>query len=156
MMRLIISEELTLSDCMWTCCVCKTADFPDALLNSSGSPSEISFDATQEKSMNAGPKSPGVGRQSVCKKSTLNTIRCTLVNCQSARTKAADIAALVIETHKPDILCGVESWLDPSIGNNEIFPSDFTIFREDRITETTGGGVFQATANKLITNEFRT
>ena len=48
----------------------------------------------------------------------------------------------MLETEKPDIVVGTESWLTPDISNSEIIPKDlgYNIFREDRTTGT-GGGV---------------
>ena len=63
--------------------------------------------------------------------------------------KVPDIAA-VIHEHKPDIILGNESWLTPDIGNNEIFPDNYNVFRKDRITNSRDGGVFQAVKKDII------
>ena len=79
-------------------------------------------------------------------------MKCMLINCRSVKNKMADIAA-IIDEHKPDIILGNESWLTPDIGNNEIFPIDYNVFRKDRITNTHGGGVFQAVRKDIIITE---
>ena len=79
-------------------------------------------------------------------------MKCMLINCRSVKNKVADIAAITDE-HKPDIILGNESWLTPDIGNNEIFPIDYNVFRKDRITNTHGGGVFQAVKKDIIITE---
>ena len=48
-------------------------------------------------------------------------LTCMTMNCQSAKNKIADIAA-VIDQHKPNIIFGTESWLNSNIESNEIFP----------------------------------
>ena len=55
--------------------------------------------------------------------------------------------------HKPDFICGTESWLNSSIKNGEIFPTSFNVFRKDRETSTIGGGVFQISNEDLITSQ---
>ena len=64
------------------------------------------------------------------------------VNCQSVKNKIPELHTL-LDTEKPDILIGTESWLTPDIQNSEIIPPDlgYSIFREDR-TSSIGGGVF--------------
>jgi hypothetical protein len=71
-----------------------------------------------------------------------------VVNCQSIRNKAADIAAIA-EEYKPDIILGNESWLHSGITNNEIFPDNYNIYRKDRLSDR-HGGVFQAVEKDLI------
>ena len=44
-----------------------------------------------------------------------------IMNCQSIKNKKAEIHT-VIESAKPDIILGNESWLTPDIRNSEIFP----------------------------------
>ena len=79
-----------------------------------------------------------------------NSMKCMLINCRSVKNKVADIAA-IIDEHKPDIILGNKFWLTPDVGNNEIFPIDYNVFRKDRITNPHGGGVFQAVKKDIIT-----
>ncbi len=81
----------------------------------------------------------------------VHVLRFLNINCQSIAKKSADLSAL-IEMYNPDIICGTESWLKSNINNSEIFPSNFTVFRKDRVTTTSGGGVFQAIKNDLVCN----
>ncbi|PFX15492.1 putative RNA-directed DNA polymerase from transposon BS [Stylophora pistillata] len=48
------------------------------------------------------------------------------------------------------IIIRTESKLDESIKNSEVFPSDYEIFRKDRIDANPGGGVFIAVHNSII------
>ena len=74
------------------------------------------------------------------------------MNCQSIKSKKADLE-LVIDDHEPDILMGTESWLTSDTYNSEIFPSSYSILRKDRLSNTHGGGVFQAIKNDLIISQ---
>ena len=56
-----------------------------------------------------------------------------------------------VDTHKPDIIFGTESWLSPSISSSEIFPHGNNIYRQDRPDGY--GGVFLAIHSKLISKE---
>jgi hypothetical protein len=52
-------------------------------------------------------------------------LRILVVNCQSIKNKKQELENLV-ETSKPDIMIGTESWLSNDIQSTEIFPSGFT------------------------------
>ena len=40
----------------------------------------------------------------------------------------------MVDSVKPDIIVGTESWLRPDIMNSEIFPSNYTVYRRDKDT----------------------
>jgi hypothetical protein len=48
--------------------------------------------------------------------------RILVVNCQSIKNKKQELENLV-ETSKPDIMIGTESWLSNDIQSTELFPS---------------------------------
>ncbi|XP_077997350.1 uncharacterized protein LOC144450581 [Glandiceps talaboti] len=73
------------------------------------------------------------------------------LNCQSVRAKLPNFLSL-IDSEKPDIIIGTESWLNKNITNGEIFPDDYQAFRRYRVHDT-HGGVFIATSNTLIATE---
>jgi len=93
----------------------------------------------------------------ICNKRNL---RFMTVNCRSIKDKAAEFKTTVSYT-KPDIIIGTESWLkgikpgkNPSkdaIKSSEIFPENYTSFRNDR--GTLGGGVFVLVHNSIIGTE---
>ncbi|CAC5382057.1 unnamed protein product [Mytilus coruscus] len=58
-------------------------------------------------------------------------LRILNVNCQSIRNKQHQIQNLIDNT-KPDVMIMTETWLDSSITNSQIFPSDYNIYRKDR------------------------
>ena len=87
-------------------------------------------------------------------------LRILTVNCRSIRDKTSEFKATLNYT-KPDIVIGTESWLkgikpgqNPSkdaIKSSEIFPENYTSFRNDR--GTLGGGVFILVQNNIIATE---
>ena len=87
-------------------------------------------------------------------------LRILTVNCRSIQDKTAEFD-MALQYIKPDIVCGTESWLkgikpgkQPSkdaIKSSEIFPNNYTIYRNDR--GTLGGGVFIMIHNSLISME---
>ena len=62
-----------------------------------------------------------------------------VVNCQSLAAKKASFLNLLNSRH-PDIVFGCESWLNVSISSSEIFPPNYTVYRQDRADGY--GGVF--------------
>ena len=73
------------------------------------------------------------------------------VNCQSIRNKKAELHT-IIDSAKPDIILGNESWLTPDIKNSEIFPESFDAVRKDRASDA-HGGVFIAFKCDLLCTE---
>jgi exonuclease III len=57
-----------------------------------------------------------------------------------------------LDSSNPDIICGNETWLKPSICKSEIFPdeSDYEIFRKDR--KDGFGGVMLAIKSNINSN----
>ena len=74
------------------------------------------------------------------------------VNCQSIRAKLASFQHL-LQDETPDVVIGTESWLHENIVTGEIFPSNYQVFRKDRNTGDTHGGVFIAVGENLIAQE---
>ena len=86
------------------------------------------------------------------KRAVLNhPLRILIMNCQSIKNKKAEIHT-VIESAKPDIILGNESWLTPDIKNSEIFPDSFDAIRKDRASDA-HGGVFIAFRRYLLCTE---
>jgi len=57
----------------------------------------------------------------------------------------------MIETIKPDIIIGCETWLKPSVSQGEFLPSDYTVYRKDRPDGY--GGVLLAVQTSLNSHE---
>jgi len=68
------------------------------------------------------------------------------VNCRSICNKILELWNL-IDTYKPDVVIGTESWLSEEINNAEIFGDDYITFRRDRCSR--GGGVFICVKNYI-------
>ena len=60
------------------------------------------------------------------------------MNCRSIKNQKAEIHTL-IDSAKPDIILGNESWLTPDIKKSEIFPDSFDANRKDRVGDAHGG-----------------
>ena len=58
----------------------------------------------------------------------------------------------IIESTKPDIVIGTETWLDPSIKDCEVFPNEYKLYRKDRKGRQ-GGGVLVAVHTNYISDE---
>jgi hypothetical protein len=79
------------------------------------------------------------------------TIRLLNVNFRSIKNKKADFLAM-IDSVKPDIIVGTETWLTPYIKDHEIFLLDFNVYRSDRKSDK-HGGVCIAIKNDIISDE---
>ena len=91
--------------------------------------------------------------KSKTKKAVLNhPLRILITNCQSINNKRAELHT-VIDSAKPDIILGNESWLTPGIKNSEIFPDSFDAIRKDRVGDSHGDGVFIAFRRDLLCTE---
>ena len=87
-------------------------------------------------------------------------LRLLTVNCCSVKEHKSEFIA-ALNYVKPDLICGTESWLrgvkpgkEPSknaIKTSEIFPEDFIIHRNYRMSR--GGGVFTGVKKNLIADE---
>ena len=145
------------STCLWACPECNHFNFSNSFFDDTEILTSNQFDPLDNvnRIKTKNPQSSKNGRNNkghnITKRSNLN-LRCILINCQSIRKKAADIEVLN-SLHKPDFICGTESWLNSSIKNGEIFPTSFNVFRKDRETSTIGGGVFQISNEDLITSQ---
>ena len=73
------------------------------------------------------------------------------INFQSIKRKR-HLVNNIIESSKPDIVIGTETWLKPNIHNNEVFPENYNIYCKDRIDKE-GGGVLLATKKDFISDE---
>ena len=60
----------------------------------------------------------------------------------------------MVNSVRPDVIIGTETWLNPTIGSAEIMKADlgYTIYRKDR-HNMSYGGVMIAVSNDLISTE---
>ena len=79
------------------------------------------------------------------------------LNCNSIiiqHVHKSGLLKTLIDSENLHIVLGCESKLDSSITSGEVFPSNYEIFRSDRISGNAGGGVFIAAHdNILVTHE---
>ena len=89
-----------------------------------------------------------------------SNLRLLNINCRGIRGKKSEFAHLLDYT-KPDIVCGVESFLhgvkpglnpdSDHIKSSEIFPPQYNVYRNDR--NVNGGGVFILVHKRLVSME---
>ena len=70
-------------------------------------------------------------------------LRVANVNFQSIVGKKAEVLNL-LDSVKPDVVTGTETWLTSVIDSAEIFPDIYTVYRKD-LGNTNGGGVLSCT-----------
>ena len=84
-------------------------------------------------------------------KAALNhPLRILVMNCQSIKNKKAELHT-IIDSAKPDIILGNESWLNPDIKNSENFPESFDAVRKDRASDAHGGVIIAFKRDLLCT-----
>jgi hypothetical protein len=70
------------------------------------------------------------------------------VNFQSLKTKQAEFLNL-LDSVKPDIVFGTETWVDASVTDSQIVPPGYIVYRKDR--KMNGGGVLLAVRDTIRT-----
>ena len=58
----------------------------------------------------------------------------------------------LIDSTNPDIVIATETWLDPTITNNQVFPPNYIVWRKDR-GYSKGGGVLIAVKNTYLSSD---
>ena len=151
-----IYDSLVNSSCLWICCDCGLPSFSSSLFDSSSDIETLNrfspltdYLAQQPPTNDTCPtRSSTPTRQKPKTTSRIKRpLRLLNINCQSVVNKKEHLHAM-IDTMKPDIIVGTESWLHLDIKDNEIFPTNFNVYRRDR--NSTGGGVFTAVSNEFL------
>ena len=94
---------------------------------------------------------PNEAKGKAAKAALNHPLRILIMNCQSIKNKKAKLNT-IIDSAKPDIILGNETWLTPEIKNSEIFPDSFDAVRKDRASDA-HGGVFIAFKSDLLCTE---
>ena len=145
-------EALESSNVRWDCEICGSPNYSTIafdLYGISHSHTSASFDfQTQENDpYNFIPTHCSTPtRQSRQDRSVKRPLRILVINFRSAVGKVPQISFLLQST-KPDIILGCETWMDDTIKSSEIFPAEYKIFRKDR--NRNGGGVLIAANENL-------
>lgn len=89
-------------------------------------------------------------------KNFFSSLKVMTINFQSIVNKKLEFHAL-LESDKPDIVFGTESWLTSKHTDSEIFPQSlgYTPYRHDRNTGKSGGGVFILVKNSILVSEMK-
>ncbi|MCG8116962.1 MAG: reverse transcriptase domain-containing protein, partial [Candidatus Thiodiazotropha endolucinida] len=153
---------------VWECMKCGMPNFSTSLFDTSSSIDTYNhFDPLSSLSEPDSPIPDNIGPPTAAsspivkqskeakpktKKAVLNhPLRILIMNCQSIKNKKAELHT-IIDSAKPDIILGNESWLTPEIKNSEIFPESFEAIRKDRVGDA-HGGVFVAYKRDLLCTE---
>jgi hypothetical protein len=95
--------------------------------------------------------SPKVKKTQTNYKRNTNNMRVLNNNFQSIKSKVHELS-LLLDSAKPDIIIGCETWLKPEIHNSEIMPPNYTIYRNDR--KDGYGGVLIGVRSDIISTEY--
>ena len=137
-------QHLEAVSSIWLCQVCGFNNIHPSLFEQTyNSTTSFTFDITNSPGAPNYCSTPTNQNPTTVNKNSLKIIN---VNCQSLWAKRLEFSHLV-ESTKPDVVIGTESWLHENISNSSVFPEDFTVYRRDRGTR--GGGVFILVKNTI-------
>ena len=146
---------------MWFCHKCSIFNFSDSVFNNSSYESENSFHLLSASESEVDPDDNSISpshpgpinhQNKLPPRIKPKTLKLLSLNCRSLRSKAKQaLLHSIIETEKPDIICGQETHLDKSFSSSEVFPSGYDIFRKDR--KAGAGGVFVACRPELLATQ---
>ena len=120
---------------------------------------EITSSLTNSNILDLPPQSPDRTKIKPLHSSTLtrkagppkcaSPLKIVNINFQSIKSKLCRLSN-VIDSIKPDIIIGTETWLDKDIKDSEICPKGYILHRRDRNSKNhrTGGGVLLAIKNE--------
>jgi len=159
----------------WTCLQCGLPNFSTAFFDitayGSNNPFDILSDTSQDSLSPGAPQASSTPTHQRTRNRQLHQhvkapLRVLVVNCESLQSQAKQsLFASMIESTKPHIIHGTESWLKEDITSSEVFPSNYTIIRKDRDKivnkevfgpmrdSSSHGGVFIAVSNDLVCSE---
>ena len=83
-----------------------------------------------------------------------NNLSVLYFNARSIQNKIAEFQARV-DIEKPHIIAITESWLDDSFNDGEVFPTEYSVFRNDRNTHGDGVALgIRSTLNSVLISDF--
>ena len=172
----VIYEVAHLSTVEWECTNCSVPNFSSTIFDLSSLEHSNNFSAISKVgsvSSLGSPqaasspvhnpsnpaKAPSIPTQTVTcqapRNSKLgNALHVVNINFQSVMAKKAELHQLIDST-KPDIIIGIETWLHEGIKTQEFLPDnfDYSIYRSDQKTSSDHpGGVLIAVTKRLVSN----
>lgn len=169
-----VFEALGNSSCVWLCDNCGIPHFDSSLFGSKSFEHDNQFSALAESSdldsssnMDVGEplisSSPvnnkrgrgrkvggSQGKYTPSRTEKVGGLRILSLNLQGLLNKTQAFAEKINES-KPHVILATETWLTPAINSSECFPSNYTVFRKDRIGKgNSRGGVLIAVRNDVI------
>lgn len=145
-----------LKNVSWECFHCGVPNFSTSLFDTTIFETSSSFSYLSESACSDISFSNPVATSSPSKVTPHRTdlpMRVLVLNTQSIKSpgKPAQLQTF-IRTANADIVIGSESWLNQNISSSEVFPPDFTCYRNDR-SSGKGGGVFLLVSNQYDSYE---
>jgi hypothetical protein len=141
-------DDLADSAVAWDCIVCGSPNYSTEcfdLIVSTSNPFSMLSDTQIGSPPASGITKPNhtstPEKKHGSKFKNLKPLKIINVNFQSIRNKQCRLQNLIDST-KPDVIMGTETWLDPTITDSQIFPPNYKVFRKDR--NLNGGGVLIA------------
>ncbi|CAC5420015.1 unnamed protein product [Mytilus coruscus] len=163
-------EDLNDSMISWHCIICDKPKYSTVLfdLHSLDSPNPFASLYIGDINHSNHPSSPDYQNQNIKplhastpirRKTRVSSnnkpVRVLNINFQSIKNKQ-HLVNNIIDSTKPDIIFGTETWLNPKIKDVEIFPDNFKLYRNDRKkteTDSERSGVLIAIKKELISSE---
>lgn len=163
------------SNISWHCFQCGMPNFSTNFFNFTTLETSNTYDSLNSPSSFRDMGSPGApkassspislklpsnekARQTQTKTKNKMPLKILNMNFQSIKNKKADLLE-IIDTVKPEIILGTETWLDPSTSSYEYFPSDlYNVYRNDRApcsNNQSYGGVLIAITKDFISSEVK-
>ena len=150
------------SNISWTCIKCGMPNFSSSIFDLSTFETSNNYSVLSDSIPNLSPISTSPGHpqamsspiQTRTKSARPNQslLRIVNINFQSVTSKKADLIQL-IDSVKPHIIVGTETWINPDISDSEIIPPElnYQIYRNDWADGY--GGVMLAITKDIISSE---
>ena len=145
------------SSCPWECPNCGLPNFSATFFDSVILDSDITLTSSEESPCShplptpLSSSSPSKNIQPI--QSHATNLRIVAINFQSVCVNKEEFWCL-IDAAKPDVIIGSETWLKPDIGDSEIFPPGYHVYRKDRVDGY--GGVLLGISTNLNSNIIET
>ncbi|XP_072051476.1 uncharacterized protein [Amphiura filiformis] len=141
------------SNIPWECCNCGLSNPSSNLFDSTILGSDISITSSRSSTSSCPPGSP-LASSSPSKQqhpvASAANLRTLVINFQSIFAKR-EVFWSLLESTKPDVVMGCETWLKPGVAQGEIFPPGYSVYRKDR--KDGYGGALLGITNSLNSHQ---